>query len=101
MQDIRSAEEGNTYAFRHSVNERPESKRAETRLRAKTSGSRSRTRWWVASSRNIWPNGGVGGHSKGKTHMDILIFTESTPTLADISMTDKPAGPAELRSSGM
>jgi len=32
---------------------------------------------------------------------DILIFTESTPTLADISMTDKPAGPAALRSSGM
>lgn len=33
--------------------------------------------------------------------MNILIFTESTPTLADISMTDKPVGPAALRSSGM
>jgi hypothetical protein len=32
---------------------------------------------------------------------DILILTESTPTLADISMTDKPVGPAALRSSGI
>jgi hypothetical protein len=35
------------------------------------------------------------------TWEDILIFTESTPTLADISMTDKPEGPAALSNSGM
>jgi hypothetical protein len=43
-------------------------------------------------------------HSKGTkkayAYVDILIFTESTPTLADISMTDKPVGPAALSSSG-
>ena len=61
-------EGGNTYAARHSVNERPESRRAETRLSAKTSGSRSRTRWWVASSRNMWPKGGVRGHANGEMH---------------------------------
>ena len=32
---------------------------------------------------------------------DILIFTESTPMLVDISMTDKPEGPAALSNSGM
>lgn len=37
----------------------------------------------------------------GIRFVNILIFTESTPTLADISMTDKPVGPAALRSSGM
>jgi hypothetical protein len=32
---------------------------------------------------------------------DILSFTESTPTLADISPTDKHVNPAALRSFGM
>lgn len=45
-----------------------------------------------------------GMRSKGtevNTCEDILIFTESTPMLADISMTDKPEGPAALSNSGM
>jgi hypothetical protein len=44
---------------------------------------------------------GFKGNTEAHTWDDILIFPESTPTLADISMTDKPAGPAALRSSGM
>jgi len=40
-------------------------------------------------------------HSKGDkgeyTCEDILIFPESTPTLADISITDRPVGPAAAK----
>jgi len=44
---------------------------------------------------------GIERNKEANTCEDILIFTESTPMLADISMTDKPEGPAALSNSGM